>query len=344
MQQLRPQTPNTPHGKRQAKPWLTMYDLPSQFSQERGLPDIYHDLQPQLLSETLSLPDYRLPERFSACDINLYYDQAHPLWHKRPDWMLVVGVPLEYEQEDLRLSYVVWDEGVAPTVIVELLSPGTEKQDLGPFYKASDIIDPSIADEAEIDDWVGDGQLPPKSPAVQPSNGKTKGKQRPPAKWEVYESILKVPYYIVFSRYTGKLRFFRLIDGKYQAQPLAESGPQIWIAELGIGLGIWQGAYNGEQTRRWIRWCDQQGNWFPTHAEREALEAQRADLEAQRANLADQRAELEAQRANAEAQRAAAADQRAEAEAQRAAQERQLRLVLLAKLKEQGIEIEGMGS
>jgi Uma2 family endonuclease len=309
MPQIHPSAPNvTPII--QAKPWLTMYDLPSEFPQEPGLPDVYHDLQPHLLSETLILRDYSLQERFSAADINLYYDQAHPLWHKRPDWMLAVGVPHEYAQVDMRLSYVVWDEGKAPTIIVELLSPGTEKQDLGPYYKTSDIIEPEVPEIPEIDDWAGDGQL-----QALAGNGKSKAKQRPPAKWQVYESILKVPYYIVFSRYSGELRFFRLLDGKYQAQPLAQSAPQIWIEELQIGLGLWQGTYNG-YTRPWIRWCDQQGNWLSTEAE---LEAQRADLEAKRADAADQRAD--------------AADQRAE-------QERQLRLALLAKLKAQGIEID----
>jgi len=32
---------------------------------------------------------------------------------------------------DLRLSYVIWQEGVDPLVVVELLSPGTEEEDLG---------------------------------------------------------------------------------------------------------------------------------------------------------------------------------------------------------------------
>jgi len=36
-----------------------------------------------------------------------------------------------YEEKDLRLSYVTWQEGVNPFVIVELLSPGTEGENLG---------------------------------------------------------------------------------------------------------------------------------------------------------------------------------------------------------------------
>ena len=40
----------------------------------------------------------------------------------------VLGVSRLYEQQDLRLSYVVWQEGVKPFIMVELLSPGTEKE------------------------------------------------------------------------------------------------------------------------------------------------------------------------------------------------------------------------
>jgi Uma2 family endonuclease len=35
----------------------TMYDLPSQDPEEPGLPDEFHDLQPQLLSATLRLTE-----------------------------------------------------------------------------------------------------------------------------------------------------------------------------------------------------------------------------------------------------------------------------------------------
>ena len=94
----------------------TMYDLPSEFPEEPGLPDVgvspsrdvFHDLQPQLLSRTLSLVDYRRENWFTGTDLNLYYDADHPLWHKRPDWFLAVNVPRLYRGEDMRLSYVVW--------------------------------------------------------------------------------------------------------------------------------------------------------------------------------------------------------------------------------------------
>lgn len=48
------------------------YDLPSEFPEEPGLPDEFHDLQPQLLSRSLSLVDYQRDNWFTGSDLNLY--------------------------------------------------------------------------------------------------------------------------------------------------------------------------------------------------------------------------------------------------------------------------------
>ena len=124
-----PEQTDPPRSPRETLP--TMSDLPSEDQQESGLPDEFHDLQPQLLSATFRPRDYSPDQIFTASDLNLYYDVRHPLWYKRPDWFGVVGVPRLYDNNDLRLSYVIWQEGVRPTVIVELLSPGTADEDLG---------------------------------------------------------------------------------------------------------------------------------------------------------------------------------------------------------------------
>lgn len=49
-----------------------MYDLPSKDPEQRGLPDEFHDLQPQLLSRTLRLSDYASDRFFTSSDLNLY--------------------------------------------------------------------------------------------------------------------------------------------------------------------------------------------------------------------------------------------------------------------------------
>ncbi|MGF1674237.1 MAG: Uma2 family endonuclease, partial [Rivularia sp. (in: cyanobacteria)] len=201
--------------------------------------DEFHIYQPQLLEETFRPPTYGADEIFVATDLNLYYDSRNPLWYKRPDWFAVVGNSRFYQRRDLRLSYVVWQEGINPFVVVELLSPGTEKEDLGQIR------------------------------VVQP--------EQPPTKWQVYERILRVPYYIVFDRYTDILRAFILEGASYTQFNLEE--PRIWLPSLEMGLGLWQGNYKGIE-RLWLRWYEDDGNWFPTPAEQEH---QRAEQEHQRA-------------------------------------------------------------
>ncbi len=237
----------------------SMYDLPSEDPEEPGLPDEFHDLQPHLLSATLRISNYSKGEIFTGTDMNVYYDIRHPLWHKRPDWFLVCGVPRLYDKTDLRLSYVVWQERVSPMVIVELLSPGTEDEDMGRTTAESNA---------------------------------------PPTKWEVYEQILRVPYYILFDRYTDTLTAFVLRDGHYQN--IATPDAKLWIAELNCGLGLWYGTYDGI-TRLWLRWYDAAGNWHPTAAEAAEREA---ELARQQADFARRQTEAERQRAETERQRA----------------------------------------
>jgi Uma2 family endonuclease len=221
-----------------------MYDLPSETPEDSGLPDEFHDLQPQLLSATLRLRNYSKNQIFTGTDLNLYYDVHHSQWYKRPDWFLALGVQRLYEGTDLRSSYVIWQEGVDPFVVVELLSPGTEKEDLGETDSAPESATLPIESRSE-----------PGEP------------DKPPSKWQVYEQILRVPYYIVFSRYTNQLRFFQLVGGRYQEQPLDTTQPRIWIPELELGIGSWYGTFEGID-RQWLRWYDRQGTWIPTDAER----------------------------------------------------------------------------
>jgi Uma2 family endonuclease len=228
----------------------TMYDLPSENPEEPGLPDEFHALQPQLLSRSLQLTDYTRQEIFSVLDMNLYYDPEHTSWYKRPDWFLVVGVSRLYQGYDARSSYVLWDEKVAPIVVVEFLSPGTESEDLGRFAA--------------------------KPPQRKPG--------KPPCKFDVYEQVIKVQNYVVYDQDTRHLRYFRLVNGRYQEQPIAAQNPRLWIPELDIGLGIWAEAFD-ELPQAWLRWYDRAGNVLPTDTEREQqgrqMERQAKEMERQ---------------------------------------------------------------
>ncbi len=215
----------------------TMYDLPSENPEEPGMPDQFHIWQSDLLTQTFRPPDYAPDQMLIASDLNLYYDVRHPGNYKRPDWYAVPGVPYLYEEQEPRLSYVIWQEGVVPLVVVELLSPGTEKEDLGMTLGKSD---------------------------------------KPPTKWEVYEQILGIPYYAVFSRYTDKFRAFELVARNYREVPLPEN--RLWLPNLKLGLGLWHGRHQGLE-RKWLRWYDADKNWFPTFAERAEQEKHRAEQE-----------------------------------------------------------------
>jgi Uma2 family endonuclease len=244
----------------------TMYDLPSEAVGEPGLPDEFHRIQADLLNETCVLEpgtDY-----WVASDINLYYDVHHPLWYKRPDWFLVVGVPKFVNQKELRLSYVMWQEGVRPFVLVELLSPTTEDHDLGRRLR-------------EVN--------------------------QPPTKWQVYEQFVGIPFYVVYDRYENHLRAFRLSGGRYEAMDVGDGRLWFDDIQRGLGLwqgmyketeGLWLRWYDA------AGWMPTEADKTASEAQRADVASQRAEAEAQRAEAESQRAEAESQRAEAESQRA----------------------------------------
>jgi Uma2 family endonuclease len=239
-----------------------MYDLPSEHPEDPGLPDEFHIWQAELCSATFNPSTYPVEQVLVATDLNLYYDPDHTGWHKRPDWFAVVGGSRFYQGEtgeDLRLSYVIWHEKIAPIVVIEFLSPSTRADDLGKRVR--------------------------------------KGEQ--PTKWQVYEQILKIPYYVTFDRRKNELRVFCLVNDRYQEQVLTNS--KFWFPELQMGLGLWRGKFRG-MTRQWLRWYDVNGEWIPTEAEQERLRAeqeqQRAEQERLRAEQTQQ--ELEQERLRAE--------------------------------------------
>ncbi|MEL7331532.1 MAG: Uma2 family endonuclease [Cyanobacteria bacterium J06560_2] len=242
----------------------TMYDLPSEFPEEPGLPDEFHDLQPQLLSRTLQLRDYGSDNLFTGTDLNVYYDLNHTGWHKRPDWFVTVGVPRIYDESQApRRSYVVWQEGKVPNVVVEFLSFNTERQDLGRFYEEADRISD---DEIE------------KNPGGIPqllTEQERASKMTPPDKFAVYEQYLKVPHYIVYSRYTGRLRYFKHNGLCFEEYSIDRTQiPTLWLDDLNIGLGVWDDCFEG-LPGPWLRWCDAEGNWLLTDTEQAQAKADR---------------------------------------------------------------------
>lgn len=112
----------------------------------------------------------------------------------------------------------------------------------------------------------------------------------PPGKWFFYEQVLRVPNYIIFDPESGLLEAYRLNDaGQYKLSPLDTNHP-IWLEELGLGLGVWQG-HRENRTGYWLRWWNRQNELLPWGKEQAEQERQRAEQERQRAEQERQRAE-----------------------------------------------------
>ncbi len=125
----------------------------------------------------------------------------------------------------------------------------------------------------------------------------------PPGKWFFYEQVLRVPNYVIFEPESGLLEAYRLNDaGQYKLSPL-DTQQRVWIAPLGLALGVWQGTREN-RTGFWLRWWNAQGELLPWGNEQVEQEHQRAEQEHQRAEQECQRAEQERQRAEQERQRA----------------------------------------
>ena len=115
--------------------------------------------------------------------------------------------------------------------------------------------------------------------------------QKPPSKLVVYEQYLKVPHYLVYSRQSQQLRYFHLIHDEYQEHPLNASNPLVWLNDLQIGLGIWQGSFDDAEAS-WLRWCNQDGTWFLTDTEQENLAKLQAEQQAVQERLAKEQERL----------------------------------------------------
>jgi Uma2 family endonuclease len=244
-------------------------------------------------------------------DSGIYWRQTEPPEQgaEAPDWFYVPNVPPLLDGE-IRRSYVLWREYIAPLIAIELASgDGSPERDRTPLSRS------------------------------------TTGETRKPGKFWVYEQIIHIFYYAIFAIKTGELEVYNLINGQYRRLTPNERG-HYPIEMLGVELGVWQGSYQN-QTQRWLRWWDSQGNLLLTGSERAEIEQHRAEQERQRAEQERQRAEQERQRAEQERQRAEQERQQAEQERQRAElaeQERtaeaQARREAIPRLRDLGLTVE----
>lgn len=246
---------------------------------EDGAPvdNLQSEKQQRLLVEPLYSSKPLPPPFLAAANVGLFYKlKGEPVV---PDTMLSLRVQCadDFSQKRNR-SYFVWEFGKLPEVCIEIVS-NQEGDELALSRKSQ-------------------------------QKGKTIAKK------DQYAQI-GIPYYVVFDplrQIQGKdemngalLRVWTIATTSYTeltpAPGIAASGESVWLEAVGLGLTLWEGQFEEEFTRLWLRWCDHEGRVVPTGAEGQELERQRADSESQRANAESQRAEAESQRAERLAER-----------------------------------------
>ena len=182
-----------------------------------------------------------------------------------PDWFYVPNVPPLLDGE-MRRSYVLWKEYVAPLIVLEFVSgDGLEERDKTP---------PSTDNQEE---------------------------KKKAGKFWVYEQAIRVPFYGIYEVKKASVEMYHLVEGHYELLSSNKRG-HYPIAPMGVELGIWQGQYD-EVELPWLRWWDNQGNLLLTGDERAGLLTSQLEQERQRAEQERQRAEQERQRAEQLAER-----------------------------------------
>jgi len=216
------------------------------------------EVQQRLLVEPL-YSSKALPTPFlAAANVGVFYRiKGDPIV---PDVFLSLGVQraTDFSQRRDR-SYFVWEFGKVPEVCIEIVS-NQEGNELALSRKAQ-------------------------------QEGKTQSKK------DIYAQI-GVSFYVVFdplqqiqseAEMNGALlRVWTIASGQYveltPSEGITTVGQFVWLETVGVGLMLWEGQFEEEVTRLWLRWCNRDGQPLPTGAEGQMIERQRAEAERQRAD------------------------------------------------------------
>ncbi len=124
-----------------------------------------------------------------------------------PDWYYVPHVPPLLNGQ-VRRSYVLWQEYIAPLIVLEFVSgDGAEERDKTP---------PARTDFPE---------------------------ERKVGKFWVYEQGIRVPFYGIYEVKKAAVELYSLESNSYQLVEANDRG-NFPIPQLNIELGIWHGCYN----------------------------------------------------------------------------------------------------
>ncbi|MFK0733693.1 MAG: Uma2 family endonuclease [Gloeotrichia echinulata HAB0833] len=198
-------------------------------SDETPVDNELQDLIPGLLKAILAFVWGDRMDWFFGVDMGIYYDPEIPAIV--PDGFLSLGVERFYD-ENLRPSYVLWEEEKLPIFVLEVVSPNYRGEYSTKKSKYAD---------------------------------------------------LGILYYIVYNptrRRKPHLEVYQLINGEYQTL----EGNPVWLGEIGLGIGIERGTYQGI-TREWVYWYNQQGERLLTPEEQAKQAQQQVQQVQQRAFL-----------------------------------------------------------
>ena len=200
-----------------------------------------------------------LPSPFlAAANVGLFYKlKGDPIV---PDVLLSLGVQRAADYSERRdRSYFAWEFGKVPEVCLEIVS------------------NPE-GDELTL-------------------SKKSQQKGRLLSKKGLYAQI-GVRYYVVFDPLQqiqgpdnmkgARVRVWMISPIGYREltppEGLVTVGQSVWLEGVGLGLTLWEGPFEEDISRLWLRWCDSDGHVIPTGAEGQEMERQRAETERQRAD------------------------------------------------------------
>ena len=95
-----------------------------------GKPLAENDAQLAAILYAIGVLRVRFAERrdvYVSGDLLIYYEEGNPRVSVAPDVFVVFGV-----EDRMRMSYKVWEEGKGPDFVLEVASPGTWREDVGP--------------------------------------------------------------------------------------------------------------------------------------------------------------------------------------------------------------------
>ena len=194
-------------------------------------------------------------------DCGIYWRETDPPERgaEAPDWLYVPNVPPLLDGQ-IRRSYVLWREFQTPFIGLEFASgTGEEERDRTPLYGANGIA-------------------------------------QKPGKFWVYENIIRVLYYGIYTITTGELEMYHWMDGFYHRLTPNDRGHYPIPLVQDIELGVWRGSYLGFEDQLWLRWWDSQGNLLLTGKERAIVAQHQAEVAQHQAELAQRQAEEERQK------------------------------------------------